>query len=95
MGSASLLAGLLLALAGCVALYLASPHQRWRARALPGRAARCSALVLLVAALAALCQSLFAATAVFVLLTWVMLLLALFPYLGAYLALSAIKQSKD
>jgi hypothetical protein len=79
--------GLLLALAGCTAFYLASPQQRWRAAPLPARPARLAAGVLLIAGMAALCQALQPLTATYVLLIWVMLLLVLLPYVGALLVL--------
>ena len=81
----SLLSGLLLALAGSLAIHLASPHQRWRANALPARPARLAGTGSLVAALIALSQSLHIVVAVFVLLTWLMLVFVLLPYLGAFI----------
>ncbi|GAB4058917.1 hypothetical protein [Uliginosibacterium sediminicola] len=81
--AASLAAGLLLALAGSVLLYLASPHQRWCRTALRARPARLGAALLLAGALWLLAQSLLLPTAVFVLLTWLMLLCVALTYLGA------------
>ncbi len=81
--AASLAAGLLLALASSVLLYLASPHQRWRHTALRARPAQLGAALLLAGALWLLAQSLLLPTAVFVLLTWLMLLCVALTYLGA------------
>lgn len=78
--------GLALAAAGCASIYLASPHQRWRAAPWPAQPARWAGALLLPAGLIALLQGLQAAAASFVLLHWVMLLLVLFPYLGALMA---------
>ncbi|MBS1210484.1 MAG: hypothetical protein H6R19_2882 [Proteobacteria bacterium] len=78
-----LLSGLLLALAGSLAIHFASPHQRWRPRALAAHPARLAGAALLVAALIALGQVLHSVVAVFVLLTWLMLVFVLLPYLGA------------
>lgn len=75
--------GLLLAAAGCVSVYLASPHQRWRAAPWPARPARAAGALLLVAGLVAFLQVLQAPAASFVLVHWLMLLFVLFPYLGA------------
>lgn len=76
---------LVLAVAGCAALYLASPHQRWRARALPARPAVALGAACLGGSLWAFGRVLSWVPASFALLTEVMLLLALFPYLGAAL----------
>jgi drug/metabolite transporter (DMT)-like permease len=78
-----MLAGLLLALAGSIALYLASPHQRWRAQPLPARPAGLMAALLLAGATLLLSHTLLVVTAVFVLLTWLMLLCVALTYLGA------------
>lgn len=75
--------GLLLALAGSLALYLASPNQRWLARPLTGRPARVAACILLALGLLNLLQVLQTVPAVFVFVTWAMLLFVLWPYLGA------------
>jgi FtsH-binding integral membrane protein len=75
--------GLLLAAAGCVGIYLASPNQRWRAAPWPATPARGAGAALLVAGLAALLQPLKAPAATFVFVHWLMLLFTLFPYLGA------------
>lgn len=77
--------GLLLALAGCVAVYLASPNQHWLPAAWPARPARFAGALLLAAALAALLQAFQPAVAGFVMATWLMLLFTLFPYVGALL----------
>lgn len=75
--------GLLLALAGCTGIYLASPNQRWLAAAWPALPARIGGGLLLAAGLAALLRDFQAVVAGFVLATWLMLLFVLLPYLGA------------
>lgn len=82
MGSGNL-PGLLLGLAGCLAVYLASPKQRWLARPLTPRPARVAGTALLAAGLFALTRGMQTLPAVFVLVTWAMLLFVLLPYLGA------------
>lgn len=83
--SADFALGLLSGFAACLGFYLALPHQRWLARPLRPRPARTAGGILLVVALALFCQALQPVVAVFVLAVWVMLLLMLFPYLGALL----------
>lgn len=78
--------GLMLAAAGCVAIYLASPHQQWRDKPWPARPARGLGAALLVAGMVALLQALQAPAASFVFAHWLMLLFVLFPHLGALLA---------
>lgn len=80
--------GLLLALAGCASLYLASPRQRWLARPWAARPARAAGAALLAAGLAALLQALQTVTAAFTFVTWAMLLFVLLPYLGALLSIA-------
>ncbi len=80
-----LLAGLLLSLSGCVGLYLTSSHQRWLASPWPAKPTRTIGLVLIAVSLVPLLRVLLPATAVFVLITWVMLLLTLMPYIDALL----------
>ncbi|CAG0965189.1 hypothetical protein MTYP_00951 [Methylophilaceae bacterium] len=75
--------GLLLAAAGCACIYLASPNQRWRGASWPAWPARAAGTVLLAAGLAALLHVFQAPVAAFVFVHWLMLLFALFPYLGA------------
>lgn len=75
--------GLLLALVGCVSIYLSSPHQSWRAHAWPARPARLAGTGLLAAGMACLLQSMQAVAAVFTWATWLMLLWTLLPWLGA------------
>lgn len=77
------LLGLILGCAGCAALYLSSANQRWldtHWRAVPARVA---ALLLLAASGASLMREMQFITTMFVLCTLIMLLLAVFPYLGA------------
>ncbi|THF65105.1 hypothetical protein [Pseudothauera rhizosphaerae] len=82
--NASFTLGLLLAAAGCLCIYLASPNQCWRAAAWPARPARAAGALLLASGLAALLQTLQAPAASFVFACWLMLLLVFFPYLGAW-----------
>ncbi len=77
------LIGLLASALGCIALYLASPNQRWRATPWPARPARAAGGVFLAAGLCAVLQAMQAAAGVFVFVTWLMLLCVLFPYIGA------------
>lgn len=77
--------GLLLALAGSLAFYLASPNQRWRRTPLPARPTCVAGASCLLAALLALAQAMQPVVAVYSLLTWLMLLWILLPYLGALL----------
>lgn len=78
---------LALALAGCSSLYLASPHQRWRARPWPAVPARALGAALLLASLLAFAQRMQATTAVFTFVTALMLICAVLPYVGALLSL--------
>lgn len=78
----STLIGAALGLLGCACLYLSSANQRWCARPWPAIPARTAALVLLMASGLVLASDMQKLTAIFVLLTLVMLALALFPYLG-------------
>lgn len=77
--------GLVLAAAGCIGIYLASPNQRWRVAPWPAAPSRAAGAVLLVTGLAALLQALKGPAAAFVFVHWLMLLFVLFPYLGALL----------
>jgi len=77
------LSGLCFTLAGALAIYLASPNQRWLDRALPARPARLAGAVLLAAGWLALRQAMQSLTACFVWLTWLMLVFTLLPYFGA------------
>ncbi len=79
----TLILGLLLSLGGSVAFYLASPHQLCLRQPWPARPARLAALLLIGGSVLPLSQALLPATLLFVLLTWLMLLLSLLPYLGA------------
>lgn len=83
MNTIALAFALLICSAGCAAFYLASPHQRWLAVSLPAPMARAVAGVLLFAGLGVAFCAMQALTAVFVTTTWIMLQLAIFPYLGA------------
>lgn len=79
------LIGLLTILSGSTAIYLASPNQRWLAVPWPARPARTTGILLLVAGLIALLQTLRPAAGTFVFVHWLMLIFVLFPYLGALL----------
>jgi hypothetical protein len=74
-----------LAVAGAASLYLASPHQRWCAAPLPARPARAVALALLMASPIAFSRAMQVVPAVFTFVSALMLLLVLFPYVGAAL----------
>ena len=76
---------LLAAFAGTACFYLASPQQRWRAAALPARPAVGAGLALGAVSLAAFGSTMHLTTAVFTFAVWTMLLLVLFPYVGAVL----------
>lgn len=79
--------GLIAATAGCISLYLSSPHQRWRQQPWSAQPARSTGLLLLALSLTLLWQAMQAVAAVFTLLHWAMLLFILFPYLGALFTL--------
>lgn len=81
--NASIVLALAAAPLGCACIYLASPHQRWRDRAWPAGPARGLGGLLLAISLFALGQGMQAVTAAFVFVTFLMLLFALLPYLGA------------
>lgn len=76
------LAVLLLAAAGTASLYLASPHQRWRATPLRARPARAAGAVLLAASFGLLVRTMMLCAAIFTFSTCLMLLLTLAPYIG-------------
>lgn len=75
--------GMLLATAGSVAFHLSVRHQHWLAHPLPARPARLVGVVLLAAALTAFAQALQAPVAVFVFVTWTMLVCVALPHLDA------------
>ncbi|MBN9460900.1 MAG: hypothetical protein J0H00_06705 [Burkholderiales bacterium] len=87
MNGSAVVVGLACALAGCSCLYLASPHQLWRAVPWPARPARAAGALLLAASLAAFLQAMQAAPAVFTFVACLMLLLVVLPYLGALVSL--------
>jgi len=68
---------------GCAFFYLSSPHQRWLAKPLPARPARAVAGCLSLAGLYTCTRAMDIVPAAFTFVTWVMLLLVVFPYLGA------------
>jgi len=75
--------GLLLALAGCLSVYLAAEHQRLASRRWSPLPSRIAGGLLLAGALVALLQDLQPVAAVFMACTWAMLLFVLLPCLGA------------
>lgn len=78
--------GLLLAVAGSLAVYLASPHQRLLTRPLGAGAARAAGGLLCAAGLLCLLGGLQAVAAVMVFATWLMLLFMIWPHVGVLLA---------
>lgn len=74
---------LTLTVAGCVCLYLASPNQRWLARALPGKPVLVAGCLLLAAGLAAWIAALRPLAGFFVTLHVAMVCLVVFPYSAA------------
>ncbi|MGC4076491.1 MAG: hypothetical protein QM702_05555 [Rubrivivax sp.] len=79
------LLGLATTFAGCTCLYLASPHQRWRARPWPAVPARAAAALLWALSPLLMAQTLQPLAAAFCFATTLMLALALLPYSGALL----------
>ncbi|BAL96408.1 hypothetical protein [Rubrivivax gelatinosus] len=79
------LLGLATTFAGCTCLYLASPHQRWRARPWPAVPARAAAALLWALSPLLMAQTLQPLAAAFCFATALMLALALLPYSGALL----------
>lgn len=74
---------MLLAFGGCVCCYLASPHQRWRVAPVALRPALAMGALLSIASLYTFADTMDAVPATFTFISWAMLLLAAFPYLGA------------
>jgi hypothetical protein len=74
---------LMLTIAGCVCLYLASPNQKWLAQPLPGRPALVAGGLLLTAGLAAWIAALRPLAGFFVTLHVAMVCLFAFPYSAA------------
>ncbi len=83
MNSLAVALASLLAFVGCGSLYLASPHQRWRAAPLPAKPARAAGSGLLLASLFAFGRAMHIVPAVFAFAASVMLLLVVLPYVGA------------
>jgi len=81
------LSGALALLAGSMALYLASPNQRWRSTPLSKVPACTAGAMLLGVGLACLRQVFQPAAAAFVWCHVLMWLFLLFPYCGAWLVL--------
>ncbi|MCX4192556.1 hypothetical protein [Methylophaga sp. OBS1] len=74
---------LLLSMGGSVLIYLGSRHQLWLSHQLPARPLQWMGFSLIGLSLILLLGEMQAVAAVFLVLIWVMLLLVLFPYLGA------------
>jgi hypothetical protein len=83
----STLIGLALAFGACLAIYLASPNQRWRAEPVPPLPARAGGLALCVIAWLSLAQGRQALTATLMLYTTLMLCFVVLPCTGALLGL--------
>lgn len=81
------LIGLVACTLGCTCLYLASPNQRGLLSAWPSRPASAAGALWLLLAWVAFARDMQRLTASFVLVTTVMWMLALLPYLGAWRAL--------
>lgn len=84
--------GMALTFAGCACLYLASPRQLWLKTPLCARPARVAAGILSIGGLTAFIQAMYVVPAVFTFITWVMLLLVIFPYIGA--AISSTRRGR-
>ncbi len=74
---------LILSFGGSVCVYLASRHQIWQNKVCPAPNLRYTGLILLGISLVLVITSMQFVAGVFMLLIWVMLLLVLFPYIGA------------
>ncbi|MGE4340602.1 MAG: hypothetical protein AB7E55_32330 [Pigmentiphaga sp.] len=74
---------LVLTIAGCVCLYLASPNQKWRSRPLPRTPLWAAGSLLLAAGLAAWIAALRPLAGFFVTLHVAMVCLFVFPYSAA------------
>lgn len=74
---------LLLSFSGSISIYLASRHQLWLKQPLPSRPLHWLGITLISLSLLVLLNVMQAVAALFLLLVWVMLLLVVFPYLGA------------
>jgi len=83
----STLIGLALSLAACLAVYLATPNQRWRAAPWPRWPAHAAGLALCVLAWLCLAQGRQALTATLMLYTTLMICGVLLPCSGALLGL--------
>ncbi|MEF3367605.1 hypothetical protein V3H18_13780 [Methylocystis sp. 9N] len=68
---------------GAASLYLGAPHQRWRSRPLPALPSRIGGMALIVLGGWLWGRTLQLSTAIFATLTLSMVLLILFPCLGA------------
>lgn len=82
-------AALLLSFVGCVCIYLASRHQLWLKSTItwPAPRLRHIGLIQLSISLMLVITSMQFVAGLFILLIWVMLLLVLFPYIGAWKSL--------
>lgn len=82
---------LILSFGGSVLIYLASPHQLWLSHTWSAVLLRRMGFVLLAISLTILILTMQTVAAIFMLLVWLMLLLVLFPYIGA---LKALRKSR-
>ncbi|MAX53888.1 MAG: hypothetical protein CMH22_18075 [Methylophaga sp.] len=78
---------LMLSFGGSVCVYLASRHQLWLNKVWPAPYLRYIGLILLGISLVLVITTMQLVAGVFMLLVWVMLLLVLFPYIGAWKSL--------
>jgi FtsH-binding integral membrane protein len=88
MNSFAFTLALWLAFVGCACFYLSSSHQRWRSAPLPARPARTVAALLALASLFAFTRAMNTVPAVFAFVTSVMLLIVVFPYVGALVTIA-------
>lgn len=81
--NAWLILGMLLAVAGSTACYLSVRHQHWLARPLPAGQAWFVGTVLIAAAFLAMCEARQTLVAMFMLVSWLMLVCIALPFTGA------------
>ncbi len=78
---------LMLSFGGSVCVYLASRHQFWLSKVWPASYLRRIGLLLMSISLILVITTMQLVAGVFMMLIWVMLLLVLFPYIGAWKSL--------